>query len=521
MNPREGPTGPRSLSDPEGLALDISRLELDRDSADMMFVVGRDEAKVSGHAAIFNVRCSKFVELVSKHTEDNPQPGSITVRLGFLGNEAFLMFVHFVYSGQADTLHTNLVELLAIAGLFGVPRLVHFCHTQLKTSLSFQSAQTLLNDAASVAPDAGDRLVLARPILQYVSENIVALREHQALDLLTKDGLILLVSSGALHAMLPESEVWRLCLRWARLQAGVDLGSSPRVWGEEERARVRLALEGVVQHIRLIQIDSNVFAEEVEPTGAVPLEQSLEHYRLAALPDKLQQLRAGERPPPPPVANRPGRPPQEQPHHRLNPRAELTSHDLPRSGSNRFACSQILADLAVSSPNLDCAKLLNLWTGHPPSQTWRTVFRASEHDFSASAFHRQCDGAGPSVVLVRSSLGCISGGFTDVPWALSSSGKGRYLASDKSFLFSLANLAGLPPTRFNIKKKLFAVSHHPDCGPVFGAGADLFICNSADRVGDSYSNLPHSYDGSGSSSSLLLGDYGATLVEYEVVVPCQ
>ncbi len=47
----------------------------------------------------------------------------------------------------------------------------------------------------------------------------------------------------------------------------------------------------------------------------------------------------------------------------------------------------------------------------------------------------------------------------------------------------------------NDRKKLFAVSHHPDCGPVFGAGADLFLCDQCDRQPDSYSNLPHSYDG--------------------------
>merc|ERR1712088_975213 len=112
------------------------------------------------------------------------------------------------------------------------------------------------------------------------------------------------------HAAIPESKVWRLCLRWARLQAGSELTSSPRTWGEEERARVRLALEGVVQHIRLLQIDSNVFAEEVEPTGAVPMELSLERYRLAALPDKFQHMRVGEgrgqERVPPPVASRPG-----------------------------------------------------------------------------------------------------------------------------------------------------------------------------------------------------------------------
>ena len=33
--------------------------------------------------------------------------------------------------------------------------------------------------------------------------------------------------------------------------------------------------------------DSQVFAEEVEPTGAVPMELSLERYRFAALPAKF------------------------------------------------------------------------------------------------------------------------------------------------------------------------------------------------------------------------------------------
>ena len=51
-----------------------------------------------------------------------------------------------------------------------------------------------------------------------------------------------------------------------------------------------------------------------------------------------------------------------------------------------------------------------------------------------------------------------------------SSGKGRYVSSDHSFLFSLHAPSGPNVRKFNIKKKLFAVSHHPNCGPIFGAG---------------------------------------------------
>ena len=38
------------------------------------------------------------------------------------------------------------------------------------------------------------------------------------------------------------------------------------------------ALSGVIHHVKLLLIDSSVFAEEVEPTGAVPIELSLERY---------------------------------------------------------------------------------------------------------------------------------------------------------------------------------------------------------------------------------------------------
>ena len=55
----------------------------------------------------------------------------------------------------------------------------------------------------------------------------------------------------------------------------------------------------------------------------------------------------------------------------------------------------------------------------------------------ASAFHTACDGASPSLVLVRADSGHIAGGFTDVPWSSSPAGKGRYVSSDRSFLFSL------------------------------------------------------------------------------------
>ncbi len=57
------------------------------------------------------------------------------------------------------------------------------------------------------------------------------------------------------------------------------------------------------------------------------------------------------------------------------------------------------------------------------------------------------------------------------------------------------------------------------CGPIFGAGADLLISNGCNVNTDSYSNLPHSYDGLNASYTSLFGDYNFSITDYEVYTP--
>lgn len=53
-------------------------------------------------------------------------------------------------------------------------------------------------------------------------------------------------------------------------------------------------------------------------------------------------------------------------------------------------------------------------------------------------------------------------------------------------------------------------------GPMFGAGADLCISDECHERPESYSNLPHSYDGPQASCSLLMGEYNFIVKDYEV-----
>lgn len=228
----------------------------------------------------------------------------------------------------------------------------------------------------------------------------------------------------------------------------------------------------------MLLIDSQVFAEEVEPTGAVPIELSLERYRFAALPNKF-------------------------------------AHSEDKRVQPRTSLKLFQGSLLLSGEKFQFQRILNCWYGSP-KQLWKLLYRASTHGYAAETFHHHCDGHSPTFVIVLGSNGELCGGFSDVPWSKTGASRGRYVASEKAFLFTLMNNADVPPTKFDVVKKMFAISHHSEYGPVFGAGADLLISSNCNSNADSYSNLPHSYDGENASCDILMGDYNFTVIDYEV-----
>ena len=56
---------------------------------------------------------------------------------------------------------------------------------------------------------------------------------------------------------------------------------------------------------------------------------------------------------------------------------------------------------------------LKEWLG---DYKWKLLYRASEHGYTAKSFHECCDDQGPTLVLIKSSEGCIFGGYTTQSW---------------------------------------------------------------------------------------------------------
>ena len=57
---------------------------------------------------------------------------------------------------------------------------------------------------------------------------------------------------------------------------------------------------------------------------------------------------------------------------------------------------------------------LREWIG---DYNWKLIYRASEHEYTASSFHECCNDKGPTLVVIKSSGGWIFGGYTTQSWS--------------------------------------------------------------------------------------------------------
>lgn len=487
---------------------DLQKLLETHDHADILFLVGREETAFYAHRLLLNARCKTATFLKRAVL---PGSSTQTIRLPNHKPDNFKTALIYLYTGKVLLDDQNVFEVWTLSQDLNLEELRLFCEDHITRSLNVDNACALLASALAKEDQLIQRNNTSGPsfverCVHFIGDNAIECFQTTAFLRLSKDALICLVSSD--HLALEEVEIWRAVLNWARHQANVSQ-SNTQLWNEDERQRVCQSLGGVINHVRLLLIDSQVFAEEVEPTGAVPMEVSLERYRLAALPAKFRE--------------------QQQQQQQQLPQQPVNHEDKrlqPRVPTKAFANSQIL-----NRDRLPLQNVLNQWYSNMVSTTlssitWKLVFRASQYDFSASEFHRICDGLAPLYIVILGPKGEVCGGFTDVPWTLPPasqpvvSNKGRYIASDRAFLFTLVDGHGhVSPQRFDITKKTFGICYHLECGPIFGAGADLYVSDQCHVNMDSYSNLPHSYDGEDASPDSLMGDYNFSVLEYEVYTP--
>ena len=121
------------------------------------------------------------------------------------------------------------------------------------------------------------------------------------------------------------------------------------------------------------------------------------------------------------------------------------------------------------------------WAGYSFRDRFVLLYRGSRDGFQAANFHSKCDGFEKTLAIVKSNLGNVFGGYTDLDWR----GNNQYYFNDpNAFIFSLVNKQNKPmisrPINTNVIVKNPANLIH------FGAGADLFIANNCNSSNSNY-----------------------------------
>jgi len=152
------------------------------------------------------------------------------------------------------------------------------------------------------------------------------------------------------------------------------------------------------------------------------------------------------------------------------------------------------------------------------------VYRGSRDGFSATAFHKQCDDKGPTVVVINSGNGNIFGGYTPLSWT----SKNIDLIDEtrSTFLFILKNhTKGFKPCKM-VQYQNHSIECYQANLSCFGGkigDQDIYIHNECSKGCTSSSNLGKSFQlpkpyiyGQKDAKALLAGREWFTVTDIEV-----
>jgi hypothetical protein len=122
---------------------------------------------------------------------------------------------------------------------------------------------------------------------------------------------------------------------------------------------------------------------------------------------------------------------------------------------------------------------------------WKLLYRGSSCGFRSCDFHRACDGHPNTVTVILTMNGNIFGGFTPIAW--NSNEEWEADDSQRSFLFTVKDESGRPPTAFPIVNCEHAIQGNPSYGPMFGGGSDLWVANKSRTWQSTCKGSGHTY----------------------------
>jgi hypothetical protein len=303
----------RSAARVAKLLEDMRQVMNDTSVSDVLFLLEQDDGAIHAHRVILKNRCTAF-DTRSGSICSIPGARVSTTESGLqivwpnTSASTLTEVLKYIYTGAIEILDRNVFAVYSIAQDMGINELEEECKRYIRDNMTIANACVFLPQALQQSKrfigrnssnhcnnnnnnDDEDFLQLCT---DFIGENASQCLKTTAFLDMEKDAVIHIIASDSLA--MAEEDIWRSVLQWAKSKTGIT--DPPQQWSEEQRKRVTSQLSGVIEHVRILQvslspykwttiksssnnpllllyttqIESQVFAEEVEPTGAVPMQ---------------------------------------------------------------------------------------------------------------------------------------------------------------------------------------------------------------------------------------------------------
>ena len=123
----------------------------------------------------------------------------------------------------------------------------------------------------------------------------------------------------------------------------------------------------------------------------------------------------------------------------------------------------------------------------------KLLYRSSEHNYTASSFHKHCDGHGPTITIIKSNHGNIFGGYAPIKWPDSTYNAETYNKNIFLFLIHSNDTMQKYPIIFDAYKSgVEHIESHSLRAVIFGSGATRVI-SIGDKCNESSLDVLNGY----------------------------
>ncbi|GJJ75075.1 hypothetical protein EMPS_07433 [Entomortierella parvispora] len=204
-------------SNPDILGADLLRLVNSPIGADIQLVIGQEQVMMHAHSLILQARSTYFARALGNDWKEASQR---IIHKPNISPAVFERILHYIYGGRLMLEDDIVMDLIKAADELCMEDLLHGCERHALSTISKDNVLQLV-EAASLH----NLSQLKTECLDFIASNIDHLKKGKTILTLDADILKDILSMDQLD--LDELEIWKIAVRWAYYQQGLDWAHCP------------------------------------------------------------------------------------------------------------------------------------------------------------------------------------------------------------------------------------------------------------------------------------------------------